>query len=287
MLEALRREDLTTYLRTLAGIELVLPMAGVPTGGQVTFATLSQGEQKFVATYTSPQAMVRATNGAFTSFRKSTLAELAEQWPNEDWWLAVDGGLAIGSNMGVDMVRRVAAGDYSPPNPAAQQAQPVVTRLAAMQKVIPHEHVQLYLGQGYDRVAGYVHRFDDVRELRTVPDIVQNLGLQYEGSPFSVDDEFLFVIRWNGYFAEQLRIPYGGQNEETVGAMPGGWVIEHPPFLGNGYVADSRLAIPEWKIDSCRLPHRAEMWRIAQNGEELFAAVYSADMGIWQKNSAL
>ncbi len=69
--------------------------------------------------------------------------------------------------------------------------------------------------------------------------------------------------------------------------MPGGWVVERPPFLGNGYVADSRLAIPEWKIDSCRLPHHAEMWRLARDGEEKFAAVYNADMRIWQKDSAL
>lgn len=278
MLAALRHDDPASYLRLLADLDLVLPMApGSVVNGQVAFATVELGERTHVAAYTSGQAMAAGTDGAFESYRKVRLAALAETWPNERWWLAVDAGLPLAMNLAPRMVRQVASGDFTVPT-----RRPAPT---AMQKVVPPPMLPAYLEAGYGFVAGYVHRWQDTRELRTPADLVVNLGLAFPGSPFPAEPAELHVIRWPGYCADLYRVPYGGTDEASVHAMPAGWVIEHPPFLGNGYVADSRLAVPEYKVDSVRLPHHAEMWRIAADGGQSLAAVYDADLQTWHRNA--
>lgn len=150
-----------------------------------------------------------------------------------------------------------------------------------MQKVIPPDQVPFYLDKGYDWVAGYVHRWQDVAGLVTVGDIVANLGLAYPGSPFSTADESVYLLRWTAYRAELYRQALGGSNEAAMAEIPGGWIVEHPPFTGAGQVTQSRLVIAEYKIDSIRLPHQAEMWRVAADGAHHFVAVYDADEQRW------
>ncbi|HEY3502440.1 MAG TPA: SseB family protein [Actinocatenispora sp.] len=145
-----------------------------------------------------------------------------------------------------------------------------------MQKVIPPEQVGFYLDKGYDWVAGYVHRWQDAAELETVPDIVRNLGLTYEGSPFSVTDDAVHVLRWTAYRSELYQVPAAEAGEPEPSDDP-----ERPPYAGEP------PRIPEYRIDSIRLPHQAEMWRIAANGSHRFMAVYDADEQRWLVNRDL
>ncbi|GAA4213951.1 SseB family protein [Actinocatenispora rupis] len=184
-----------------------------------------------------------------------------------------------------DWPPRYAADEPAAPVEAEEpDTDPVPT---VMQKVIPPDQVGFYLDKGYDWVAGYVHRWQDAAELETVPDIVRNLGLAYAGSPFSVTDDAVHVLRWTAYRSELYRVPIGGTDESAVDETPGGWVVEHPPFSGTGEVPGSRLRIPEYKIDSIRLPHQAEMWRIGADGSHRFMAVYDADEQRWLVNREL
>ncbi|MFB4311867.1 SseB family protein [Actinomadura sp. GTD37] len=155
------------------------------------------------------------------------------------------------------------------------------TQVVVMQKVVRPEHVQHYLEGGYDLVAGYVHRLDDVAEIRSPASVIRALGLMYEGSPFTHADEQVFVIRWPAVKPPLFRRPLGGIDEWSMGIIPGGWVIERAPFPGSGYAPGDGPAIPEFKIESQRLPHGAELYRLDARGAESLVAAFDADLRRW------
>jgi hypothetical protein len=164
----------------------------------------------------------------------------------------------------------------------AQAADPPPGPWAIMQKVVPHDQVAWYLEQSYDRVAGFVHRVQDVVDLNTPKLLFESLGLVREGSPFGSDDIEVHVIRWPAYRSGLYRIPFGGQDDETLRAWgDSGWVVEPPPFGGDGFAPGSGGSIREYKIDSMRLPHGSEMYVIGSDGSERFVARYDADRLAW------
>src|SRR5690606_4196728 len=138
---------------------------------------------------------------------------------------------------------------------------------------IAPSQVGWYLERGYDRVSGFVHRAQEVAHLKTPSALVAGLGLRYDGSPFDPEAEEVFVLRWQAYCPHLYRIPYGGRTEAAMAAMQG-WVIERAPFRGNGFApADSGDVIAEFKVDSIRLPHGAELWRLSRDGDQRLVAV--------------
>ena len=57
-----------------------------------------------------------------------------------------------------------------------------------------------------------------------------------------------------------------------------GWVIERPPFRGNGFApGEGRDVVAEFKVDSVRLPHGAQMWRMARTARRRMVAIFDAD----------
>jgi hypothetical protein len=151
-----------------------------------------------------------------------------------------------------------------------------------MQKVLPHEHVGWYLEQAYDRVGGFVHPVAEVTDLHTPAQLYAALGLLYEGSPFSPEDEGVYVIRWPAYCPDLYRIPFGGQTEEELAAWgDAGWVIERAPFQGSGFAPGSAGSIREYKIDSARLPYGAEMYHLGRDRTERYVAMYDPDRLAW------
>jgi hypothetical protein len=78
-----------------------------------------------------------------------------------------------------------------------------------------------------------------------------------------------------------FRRPLGGIDEWSMGIIPGGWVIERAPFPGSGYAPGDGPAIPEFKIESQRLPHGAELYRLDARGAEALVAEYDADLRRW------
>ncbi|MQY08350.1 SseB family protein [Actinomadura macrotermitis] len=172
-----------------------------------------------------------------------------------------------------------------PPVPQARprtRPKPPPTDFVVMQKVLRPEHVQHYLKGGYDRVAGYVHRLVDVQDLTTPAKLVRGLGLVYEGAPFDAADETVHVVRWPAVKPALFRTPLGGIDEWSMSIIPGGWVIEKAPFPGSGYAPGEGAAIPEFKINTQRLPHGAEIHRVCRDGTVALVAVYDADRGAWR-----
>lgn len=304
MAEALAAGDQETYLHLLAGADLVVPIvadghqdpdqhAGPEGGsGRPGWATTRHNDAVYLVAYTSEAAMLQSTGGQFGRSRGLSFAELAAAWPDPEWWLVVNPGLPLAAHLPTSLVRQLAGGEFTAPSepppapdtPAAAADEP--DGPTVMQKVVPPGHVSYYLDKGYDWVAGYVHRWADVADL-TVPDIVRHLGLTYPGSPFSAEDDSVFVIRWTAYRAELYRTPVGGSDPATMRAAPGGWVVEEPPFTGTGFAPHPDRSIPEYKIESIRLPHQSEMWRIDRTGEQHFVAVYDGTDQCWLVNRQL
>jgi hypothetical protein len=179
----------------------------------------------------------------------------------------------------------------SPSEPSPVQAAPVETpaptpgpghRPSVMQKVLPHGHVPWYLDQGYDRIGGFVHLASDVADLQTPAQLYEVLGLLHDGTAFSPDDEGVYVIRWTAHRGDLYRIPFGGQNEEEMSMWgDAGWVVEQPPFHGDGFAPGSAGTIREYKVDSIRLPYGAEMYYLGRDRSERFVAVYDPDLLTW------
>jgi hypothetical protein len=125
-----------------------------------------------------------------------------------------------------------------------------------------------------------------VAHLQTPEQLYQALGLGYAGSSFKPDAEEAYVLRWKAYRGDLYRIPYGGPHEAGMRAMEG-WVIERPPFRGNGFApGESNEIIAEFKVDSVRLPHGARLLRMNVDGTEEMVAVLDADGPRWLRWAA-
>ncbi len=248
-----------------------------------------------------------------TGFVMPTFADLLTAWPEPDWSVSVNPGTPIEVSLTGEQIRTLVGSIVDKPReqvplPAEQAPPPAETsqpqgvqgahaaprqeppappgpRLGAwtiMQKVVPHDQVRWYLEQSYDRVAGFVHRVQDVVDLGTPVRLYESLGLLREGSPFAADDTDVHVIRWPAFRAELYRVPFGGQTEESLAAWgESGWVVEASPFGGDGFSPGGAGSIREYKVDSLRVPHGSEMYAIGADGSERFIARYDADRMLW------
>ncbi|WP_026268454.1 SseB family protein [Micromonospora sp. CNB394] len=250
-----------------------------------------------VSVYTSPERLAEHTEGRIETVRVK-FVRLIRRWPDVAWSFRVNPGSPVGATYPGEQVlalanwaAEVGLGDdpepASAPQPAERQRPDVPTiaanRPVTMQKVIAASQLAYYLERGYDRVSGFVHRAGELAHLRTPAELYQALGLGHPGSPFSPDDEEIYLLRWPAYRPSLYRIPYGGPNEAAMRAMEG-WVIERPPFRGNGFApGESSDVIAEFKVDSARLPHGAELWRVGADGDSKLVAVLDTDELLWRK----
>jgi hypothetical protein len=167
------------------------------------------------------------------------------------------------------------------PKPAPAPAVSELPQL--MQRTVAASQVSMYLERGYDRVCGFVHRAGELSHLSRPADLYRALGLAYPDSPFKLDDTEVFVLRWPAHLLSLYRIPFGGQTEEALQAMQG-WMIERAPFRGNGFApSESGDVVAEFKIDSTRLPHGAQLWRLTSEGIETLVALFDADSTRWRR----
>ncbi|MGA5304308.1 SseB family protein [Nucisporomicrobium flavum] len=222
--------------------------------------------------------------------------DLIRNWPDPAWSFAVNPGSAVGARYPGPQVIALAnwaieaglGGDpvevqADSPKALPQRAHETDVRPTMMQKTVPVEQIDFYLERGYDRVAGFVHRAAEVEHLRVPGELYAALGLLYDGSPYQGDAKEAYVLRWPAYRPSLYRIPYGGQSEQALRAMDG-WVIERPPFRGNGFApGEGKDVIAEFKVDSVRLPHGAQLWRLDGSGAERIVAVFDADAPMWRK----
>jgi len=249
--------------------------------------------------FTSPTRMSRRLGPC--DFVKVTFVRVARNWPDRSYSLAINPGTEVGANMPgtqmstliswagkkglierADMMEQSAeaavglhhddlsAGGYSPAPSEQRKLGPTL-----MQKLIPAAQVPFYLQRGYDRIAGFVHPAEDLGDFDTPESLRTALGLIHDGA------SDVYVIRWISHRADLYRIPYGGNDVDEMRRMEG-WVIEPPPFRGNGFApGDTGAVVAEFKVDSIRLPHGATMHRLSSIDGDTLVASFDADQQTW------
>ncbi|MEU8014954.1 SseB family protein [Micromonospora parva] len=308
LLSAASSGSTDTFLSTLLLARVLLPAAPDSAPGSrpgdpgFVWRTGQLDGETYVVVYTSPERLADHVDGDVDTVRVK-FAQLIRRWPDEDWSFAVNPGtpvgaklpgeqivalanwaaeVGLGDDLEVDQVEAPAAAEPAArPRYAPAAVDP--TRPTVMQKAIAPSQLAYYLDRGYDRVSGFVHRAGELSHLTTPAQLHEALGLSYPGSPFAPDADEIYVLRWPAHRPSLYRIPYGGQNESAMRAMEG-WVIERPPFRGNGFApGESSDVVAEFKVDSARLPHGAQLWRIGADGTERVVAELDTDSVTWRR----
>jgi hypothetical protein len=249
-----------------------------------------------VSVFTSPELLAAHLGGPVPA-HGVRFVQLIRSWPDPSWSLTVNPGTPIEVTLPPAQIATLAASatEVGLDDDAGEAGESGTTQAAQaarrsatgndlppmMQKAIAPSQVAWYLERSYDRVSGFVHRAAEVAHLRTPAQIIRGLGLRYEGSPFVEDASEIYVLRWPAFVPSLYRIPYGGRTEAAMAAMEG-WVIERAPFRGNGFApSDSGDVIAEFKVDSVRLPHGAQLWRLGADGSSRLVARLDADGPTW------
>ncbi|WP_434742552.1 SseB family protein [Micromonospora sp. SH-82] len=296
-----------SFLSTLLLARVLLPVAPESAAGSrpgdpgFVWRTERLDGETYVVVHTSPERLAdHHTVTVDTVLVK--FVQLIRAWPDEDWLFAVNPGTPIGAKLpgeqivglanwaaevglGADVEEPPTAGGAAEPAVRPRNTPPTVDANlpVVMQKAVAPSQLAYYLERGYDRVSGFVHRASELAHLNTPARLHEALGLAYPDSPFARDADEIYVLRWPAHRPSLYRIPYGGQNEDAMRAMEG-WVIERPPFRGNGFApGESSDVIAEFKVDSARLPYGAQLWRISSTGTEHLVATLDTDALRWRQ----
>lgn len=149
-----------------------------------------------------------------------------------------------------------------------------------IQKVIDPATAQRYLANlvvdgGFDaqRVRGFVTTASDTVHLTTPGEIFDGLALNYSGTPFNPDEQTVAVLRLpaDANVVDNVSVPQA--------TSLGGSYDAPPPYTGNGFTATGASVIPEYQLESVRLPAGTEMWEVTQSGTQRLIGVY--DGGTW------
>jgi hypothetical protein len=262
---------------------------------------------RYLVAFTSMERLAARSEATPPEPPARRFTSVIAKWPSEDIGFALNPGTPMGRLLGGSEVRGLArsAAEFgliddldgpdsestqlvTPPRPAARPAHtsPPSDQPQLMQRTIAAAQVSMYLERGYDRVCGFVHRASELSHLSKPIELYRALGLLYSGSPFRADDADVYVLRWPAHLLTLYRIPFGGQTEEALQAMQG-WMIERAPFRGNGFApSETNDVVAEFKIDSTRLPHGAQLWRLNSEGIETLVALFDADSTRWRKIGA-
>ena len=288
------------FLSTLLLAKVLIPIppkapAGVRPGEPGFAWRREQVEgQPYMVVFTSTERMTEYL-GAETDVVEAKFVQLISAWPDESWSFAVNPGTPVGATLPGVQIKALAvwAAEVGlTDQPAVEEGQPEMPvagtepepaqRPVVMQKAISAAQVRYYLDRGYDRVSGFVQRASEVEHLTTPGQLYEALGLGYPQSPFTHDADEIYLLRWTAYRPDLYRIPFGGRDETSMRAMQG-WVIERGPFRGNGFApGETNDVIAEFKVDSARLPHGAQMWRMRRGRKETLVAMLDADGPRWR-----
>ncbi len=310
LLAAAETNNTDSFLSTLLLARVILPVPiSMPPGSRprdkyFPWQIEESDGQRSIAVFTSPERMAEygpLRLGPDISSMSMRFIELIGAWPSAKIQFAINPGTPVGASLPGSQIVALAAwaaevglrdepaGDVViaakkheavPSMGVAGAPTAGAAKATVMQRTVPPGQLAFYLERGYDRVSGFVNRAGEVAHLTTPQALYRALGLVYSGSHFSEDDADVHVLRWVAHRPDLYRLPYGGQHEAAMRAMQG-WVIERQPFRGNGFAPGDTDVVAEFKVDSVRLPHGAQMWRLSRDGSETLRASFDADAGRW------
>ncbi|MBM0240548.1 SseB family protein, partial [Micromonospora sp. ATA32] len=117
MRDALRANDQELYFRILARTDLLLPVSAEALAGQAPmgWGTWTTDGRTHVLAFTSPAALRACLGENASSSRRAAYSDLATDWPNHEWWLAVNPGLPIEGYLPAWFVSQLSRGDVRLP----------------------------------------------------------------------------------------------------------------------------------------------------------------------------
>ncbi|WP_285496221.1 SseB family protein [Actinomadura sp. NBRC 104425] len=127
--DAKQRGDHTTYFELLLSAELVLPVSAAHPRA-AGFPTTTLGTRTYITVFTSPQSLARSIgrpgDPPSSLYRPTSFAQLAAEWPDPAWQLAVNPGLPSEVHLDAAAVARLdaqqrAQGRHTAPRPAVSE----------------------------------------------------------------------------------------------------------------------------------------------------------------------
>jgi hypothetical protein len=313
LLAAAETGNTDAFLSTLLLARIIVPVpAGTPAGAHPRDRSFpwriddTEG-QRFIAVFTSPERLAEHSHSRYGREMSSVslrFVQLIGAWPSDDVGFAINPGSPVGATLPGSQIVALAswaaevglrdepsaelaiAAKKTEATPSASSFSVAgapaagADRATVMQRTVPPAQLPFYVERGYDRVSGFVNRASEVAHLTSPKALFRALGLVYSGSPFAEDDHEAHVLRWVAHRSDLYRLPYGGQHEAAMRAMQG-WVVERAPFRGNGFAPGDTDVVAEFKVDSIRLPHGAQLWRLSRDGNETLVATFDADATRW------
>ncbi|WP_374250195.1 SseB family protein [Micromonospora sp. R77] len=115
--DALRAHDQELYFRILTRTELLLPVSAEALAGRAPmgWGTWTTGGRTHVLAFTSAAALRACLGEHAGTSRRVAYADLAADWPNHEWWLAVNPGLPIEGYLPAWFVAQLSRGDVRLP----------------------------------------------------------------------------------------------------------------------------------------------------------------------------
>lgn len=107
LLAAAEAGERETFLVALAAGPLLLPVSPQATAGAapMVWPTGRYDGETHVIAFTSPEAVAACLPGQSVNYRALSLQDLATDWPDDSWLLAVNAGLPIGVHVTADELR--------------------------------------------------------------------------------------------------------------------------------------------------------------------------------------
>ncbi|WP_348774990.1 SseB family protein [Verrucosispora sp. WMMD1129] len=111
LLAAAEADDREGFLTEFVAGPLLLPVSPAAAAGREPMAwpTAQHEGVTHVLAYTSPAAIAAGMPGRSVSYRVSGLVDIAVDWPDDEWMLAIDAGLPIGVRLTADELRALSA----------------------------------------------------------------------------------------------------------------------------------------------------------------------------------
>jgi hypothetical protein len=147
-----------------------------------------------------------------------------------------------------------------------------------LQRVIPEDMYDDYLRGSSsdprfdpDQSFGFTSRAEDVAHLRTPREMFDELGLGYDNTKFSPDQDDIKVLRYSADRPDQFSIPrhsdLGGDGNWDKGALD-----PTDPFTGNGYTSGG---VPEFRnVEASQLRPGDQIWSFDTFGNQHLVAEY-------------
>lgn len=280
---ALRAGDTTAFLRQLVSAEVVLPVTDAAGTEQepVSWWVAAVDGGPCVPVFTSPEALVRATNGGARYHRVTTFRDLVAAWPDMRFPMLLNPLTPLVSRIAAaDLIRVVSRPVADSLGHPGDESEPVASTV--LRKFLSPQQAVKLLTSNQSLVSGYVLAEDEIERFDSVPALVTGLRLPQLNPDIDADTTTICALRWLAVGAALYRIPFGGPDTEQMAAARG-WVVGEQPFRGTGFLDGVEPAVQLYQVHALRLPHGAELVRLSTDGPEIEsrAAYYDADHRSW------